>query len=296
MASLVLDPELSEMQPEKVAELNRALSLPFSGAGIDASGTIRGAEFLSVLGGILQSQKDGLLTLFDSRNIPLARIQVQPGAIKKVYFRGLLGELAFFELMYRKPAEGYAFQTNPTFNWGNVKDISATADALVQEGQRRIEEIPKILSFLGGLEARYQQRIENFDPATNASENIRWFADRLWACADGYMTLDKLSERAGSDTYSCLQGIREFTNAGLISMINRSTPFHRNGQLGAPLVSHTDFEVNAWDPLQAFYLDPLSGRPTWQQGNFFGSGQCVAAKKHAPHHCLAYRSAWGSHT
>jgi len=277
MASLVLDATLPELQQDRVAELSRALSLPFSSSGVEASGNIRGAEFLSVLNGILQAGRTGLLTLFDSRNIPLARIQVAPGHIQKVYFRGLLGELAFFELVYRKPAEGYAFQTESGFNWGNVRDISAPTDALVQEAMRRVEDLPQLITYLGGPEARYQQRIENFDP-TNASENIQWFAERLWNAIDGYTTLDKLAERAGADAYTTLQAMREFVNKGYVSMINRATPFHCNGVLGQPLVSHTDFEVNAWDPLQAFYLDPVSGRPTWMAGNFFGVANALQPK------------------
>jgi hypothetical protein len=278
IATLTLDNMLVDMQPDKVAELNRALSLPFNSSGVDASGNIRGAEFLSILQGVLQANKQGLLTLMDSRNIPIARLQIGPGAIQKVYYKGLLGELAFFELIYRQPAQGYAFQSaGDAFNWGNVRDIAAPADALIQEANRRVAELPSMFKALGGQDARYQQRVENYE-ASMASEDIRWFAERLWACIDGYMTLDKMSERAGVDTYTVLQAIREMVNKAHISLINRSTPFHGSGQEGQPLVSHTDFEVNAWDPLQAFYLDPLSGRPVWLQGNFFGVANALQPK------------------
>ena len=225
---------------------------------------------------IVQSQKQGLLTLFDSRNIPLARIQTGPGGIQKVYYKSLLGELAFFELVYRKPAEGYSFQPVDTFTWGNVRDITAPADALVQEALRRASEIPNAFTYLGGSEARYQQRIENYD-ASMASENVQWFAERLWSCIDGYLTLDNLPERSGADTYTTLQAVREMVNKAQISLINR-VPFHLSGQLGNPLVSHTDFEVHAWDPLQAFFLDPLSGRPVWLPGNFFGVANALQPK------------------
>ncbi|HEY9717779.1 MAG TPA: hypothetical protein V6C69_09945, partial [Trichormus sp.] len=278
IATLTLDNMMVDMQPDKVAEQNRALSLPFSSAGVDASGNIRGAEFLSILQGVLQANKQGLLTLMDSRNIPLARLQIGPGAIQKVYYKGLLGELAFFELIYRQPAEGYAFQSSgDAFNWGNVRDIAAPADALIQEANRRLEELPAMFKALNGQDARYQQRVENYE-ASMASEDIRWFAERLWSCIDGYMTLDKMSERAGVDTYTVLQAIREMVNKAHISLINRSTPFHGSGQEGQPLISHTDFEVNAWDPLQAFYLDPNSGRPVWLQGNFFGVANALQPK------------------
>ncbi|HEY9775017.1 MAG TPA: hypothetical protein V6C81_14730 [Planktothrix sp.] len=276
MATIVLDSFMPDMPQDKVGELNRALSLPFNSQGVEASGSIRGSDFLNILGGILQANRTGLVTLFDGRNIPLARLQVGPNAIQKVYFRGLLGELAFFELLYRQPAEGYSFQSGDVFNWGNVRDITAPADALVAEAQRRVDELPGMFQYLGGPGSRYQQRIENYD-ASNASETIAWFSERLWTCIDGYLTLDNLSERAGVDTFTVLQAIREMVNKAQISMINRK-PFHCGGQIGTPLVSHTDFEVNAWDPLQAFFLDPLSGRPVWLQGNFFGVANALQPK------------------
>lgn len=277
MASLSLDFNTPHVEPDKLAELNRALSIPFSSEGVESSGNIRGIEFLSMLQNILQSGREGLITLMDGRNLPIGRIQVAGGNIQKVYFRGLLGELAFFELLYRKPAEGYSFQTTVPFNWGNVRDITAPAGALIEEAQRRVGELPGMLNYLGGSEARYQKRVESVEPS-QVSENIQWLMERLWSTIDGYMTLDKMSERVGADTFTVVQAMRECVNRGFVSMINRSTPFHCSQQVGTPLVSHTDFEVNAWDPLQAFYLDPLSGRPTWMQGNFFGVANALQPK------------------
>ena len=277
MASLVLDAQLSEMPPEQVAELNRALTLPFSNEGVEASGSMAGSDLLQVINGILQSRKDGLLTLFDARNIPCGRVQLTQGRVQKVYYRGIVGELAFFELIYRKPGTGYAFQVVNDFNWGEVRDIIAPTDALIEETKRRCNEIPQMFAYLGGPDARYQQRVEVVDPA-NLSEEVRWLGERLFIEIDGYMTADKLSERLFVDTYTVLQCLREFINKGLVSMINRATPFHCGGTLGTPLVSHTDFEVHAWDPVQSFYLDPLSGKPTWMQGNFFGVANALQPK------------------
>ncbi|HEY9677909.1 MAG TPA: hypothetical protein V6C76_07860 [Drouetiella sp.] len=277
MASLSLDFNLPDLAPDKVAELQRALAIPFQSEGVEQSGAIQGIDFLSILTNILQTGKEGLVTLLDARNVPLSRIQIGGGAIQKCYFKGLLGEVAFFELLYRKPAQGYSFQAGVPFNWGNVRDITAPANALIEEAQRRVGELSSMINYLGGNEARYQKRTEKIDPSA-VSENIQWLIERLWNSIDGYLTLDMMSERVGADTYTIMQAMRELVNRGMVSMINRSTPFHGSGEIGAPLVSHTDFEVNAWDPLQAFYLDPLSGKPTWMQGNFFGVANALQPK------------------
>ena len=277
MASLVLDPTLAEMSMDKVGELHRALTIPFSSEGVDASGAVQGGDLVPVLTGVLQSQRSGLITLFDARNIPIGRLQIGAGKILKVYYRGLLGELAFFELINRKPASGYSFQSTSNFSWGNVRDIIAPSDALIEEAIRRAQELPALMGYLGGPDARYQKRIETIEPS-QVSENIQWLIERLWEGLDGYMTVDRLSERVGADSYTVTTAMRELVNKAVISLINRATPFHGNGQLGQPLTSHTDFEVHAWDPLQAFYLDPISARPTWMQGNFFGVANALQPK------------------
>jgi hypothetical protein len=277
MASLVLDAQVTEMQPEQMAELNRALTLTFQNDGVEASGTLVGADILQIISGILQSRRDGLLTLFDARNIAVSRIQISGGKISKVYYRGIVGELAFFELVYRKPGNGYAFHVNSDFNWGDVREIIAPTDALMEEAARRVNEIPGMFAYLGGPDARYQKRVDVID-TTNISEELRWLADRLFQEVDGFVTADLLSEKLFVDTYTTLQCLREFINKGMVSMINRATPFHCSGTLGVPLISHTDFEVHAWDPVQSFYLDPLSGRPTWMQGNFFGVANALQPK------------------
>lgn len=277
IATLVLDAELQELQPEKLGELRGALTLPFSAANVEASGGIQGVEFVKVINSIMQSNREGLLTLYDVRNIPIARILIGSGVIQKVYYKNLTGEMALFELLYRRPAEGYAFSSQANFSWGNVADVTVASERLIMEASRRANDIPQMLQQLGGHDARYQKVVERFDQSL-ASENIQWLAERLFSSIDGYITLDKLPERVGVDSYTAYQAIREFVNRGVVSLLNRASPFHASGTLGIPLISHTDFEINAWDPLQAFYLDPLSGKPCWQQGNFFGVANALQPK------------------
>src|SRR5262249_39829606 len=105
-----------------------------------------------------------------------------------------------------------------------------------------------------------------------------WLVERLWLALDGYITVDKLPERIGADTYSVAQGLRELSNRGVVSLLNRASPFACGGLLGNPLVSHTDFDINPGDPLMAFFIDPLSGAPNWRQGNFSGVSSVLQPK------------------
>ncbi len=279
LATIVMDSQLQELLPDKVAELNRALSIPFSNQGVEASGNVRGTELFSVINSVLESRREGLLTLYDKRNIPMARLQLGQGTILKVHYRAMIGEMAFAELVYRKPAEGYSFQPMATFNWGGVRDITVPTDQLIQEAVRRANEVPQIINYLSstGMEARFQRSVDSMNPE-NVSENIRWFVEILWSALDGYITVDRLPERLGVDTYTILQALRELVNKGYVSLLNRASPFPCNGQLGTPLVSHTDFDINPGDPVTAFYLDPLSGAATWQQGTFFGVSSVLQPK------------------
>lgn len=279
LATITLDATLSEVPPDRVAELNRALSLPFDNQGVEASGNIEGAELDPVIKTILGSGRGGLLTLFDYRNIPLGRVQFQPGQIQKVHYKAMVGEMAFAELDYRKPAHGYAFQPEGVFNWGGLRDITVPTDQLIAEAKRRTSQIEPLFGYLAaaGSQARFQKTVQSFDP-NSTSEQIRWFVELLWTALDGYITVDRLPERLGVDTYTILVALRELVNRGVVSLLNRATPFHCGGQLGTPLISHTDFDINPGDPLSAFYLDPLSGAPTWQQGTFFGVSSVLQPK------------------
>lgn len=279
LATIVMDSQLSELQADKVAEINRALSIPFSNQGVEASGNVRGTELFSVINSVLESRREGLLTLYDKRNIPMARLQLGQGTILKCHYRAMIGEMAFAELVYRKPAEGYSFQPMASFNWGGVRDITVPTDQLIQEAVRRANEVPQIVNYLSstGMEARFQRSVGEMNPE-NCSENIRWFVELLWQALDGYITVDRLPERLGVDTYTILQALRELVNKGYVALLNRASPFPCNGQLGTPLVSHTDFDINPGDSVTAFYLDPLSGAATWQQGTFFGVSSVLQPK------------------
>ena len=106
MALLVVDSVMPELMPEKVAELHRAMSLPFSNKGIESSGNVRGQEYLQVLNGLLEQGRSGLFTLIDAYNIPIARILLANNTIPLVYYRQpeLPPAYAFFELALRTPA------------------------------------------------------------------------------------------------------------------------------------------------------------------------------------------------
>ena len=278
IAMLIIDQNPPQVPQERIAEINRAMSLPFSSEGVEASGALRGTEFIQVIKTIVESQREGLLTLYDARNLPVAHLMMAGGGIQKVFFKQVMSsEMAFCELVYKQPAQGFAFRPGMNIEWADVPDVQTPAEQLAFEAMRRKEEIPNILQQLGGPDARYQQVVQNFDPS-QASEEIQWMVEPLWQGLDGYIALHNMPEKIGVDTYTVLIAIRELVNRGVVSMINKVSPFPCSGQMGSPLVSHTDFEVHPWDALQAYYLDPVSGAPTWMEGNFFGVANSLQPK------------------
>lgn len=279
MSMLIVDYDPPELMPERVGELNRAMSLPFNNKGVEMSGPVKGHEYLQVLNNLLSQGKQGLLTLFDIHNIPIARLLVGQNSIPLVHSNlyKMPPAYTFFELAIRQPAAGFAFEPQGDFPWPDMTPINAPADRLIWEAMRRSNEIEQLYTQLGGRDGRYQRVVQTYDP-TSSSEEIRWMVAALWETMDGYITLENLSWRSGADSFTCLTAVRELVNRGVASQINRVSPFHGNGTVGPPLISHTDFEVHNWDNLQAFYLDPLSGKPTWVQGNYFGSASAVQPK------------------
>jgi hypothetical protein len=277
LAIIILDPEMSELQVEKVAQLHKALTLPFSTVGVEASGFLRPDEFLPLVNKLVEAKNYGLLTLFDGLNLPIARIQFDNGEIVKVHFGDIVNELAFSELLFRNPVKSFALQSQTNVNWGDFPSITVPTESLITEVLRRTNELPAILSALGGTDARYQRVVQEFD-FDRCNPEMRPLIEALWPALDGYITLDKLSQIIGVDTYLVTIGLKELINFGVVSLLNRTSPFACGGQLGTPLTSHMDFDINPGDTLLAFYLNPSSGAPTWRQGSFAGVASVLQPK------------------
>ena len=162
LATLIISPEIKEPLPEEVVQLHKALSLPFSREGVEVSGILKQNEFLEIVKKLLSSGRQGLLTLYDELNIPLAYIQISSSSIDRVYFQGIVGEMAFAELVYRQPAKGFAFQPGYNFAWGEIRKIEMSADDLIAESMRRIKELPAFFNYLGGTKAIYQRVVKEF--------------------------------------------------------------------------------------------------------------------------------------
>ncbi len=277
LATMIIQSEAKEPLAEEIVQLHKALSIPFSRDGVEVSGPLKDNDLIEVVKKLLASQRQGLLTLYDELNIPMGYIQLSASIIERAYFRGIVGEMAFAELLYRQPAKGFAFQPNYNFAWGELRKIEMPASDLIAESIRRAHELPAIVNQLGGSKACYQRVVGDFSVEA-FNQNVQWLVNNLWRTIDGYITVDQLSERVGADTYTIAQGLRELANHGVVSLINKTSPFHLNGQLGTPIISHTDFDINPGDALKSFYLDPVSGAPCWQDGEFGGVASVLQPK------------------
>jgi hypothetical protein len=276
IATLALDSDLSPPPPERVGELNRALSVPFALTGQDMSGTMRQGEVPAILQSVLGTGRSGILSMIDSRNVPFARIAVRQTRITRVSFQNLFNELAFSELLLRQPPGSFAFQPIEYAFPADVPEIALPTEQMMAEAQRRFDELPRMMEMLGGFESRFTKATAMVDFSTiPASE--RWLAERVWEALDGFMTLNFVAERVGSDTYSAVKMIWDLATMGLLS-VNQNQVFHGSGQLGPLLVPAQDLELNTWDSLTAFYLDPISASPIAMTGNFFGGAHVLSNK------------------
>lgn len=277
IATLALDSDVTVPEPEKVAELNRALSLPFEISSQDMSGAMRGGECMQILQSTLSTGRNGLLTMVDSRNAPFARISIRQTRIVRAQFENLFNEIAMCELVWRKPSGNFAFQPADNFRWpADVPEIVTPTEQIMAEAMRRVDELPRVVEMLGGPDVRFHKSTKLAD-FNSIPPGDRWVAERLWEVLDGYLPLHKIPERAGTDTYSTIKMLWDFATMGLIH-VNQTQPFHSSGQLGPLLVPAQELEISTWDQLTAMYVDPVSGGPASVTGNFFGSAHVLNNK------------------
>ncbi|MBY0546383.1 MAG: TonB C-terminal domain-containing protein [Candidatus Obscuribacterales bacterium] len=274
IATVTMETEIQELQPEKVQELNRALSLPLQIAPGSFSNVMRAGDTGNILQAAL-GHGDGVLTMYDERKIPFARIALRQRKVLRAVYAGLTNEFAVCELMWRRPGGMYAM-TNEDVVWPNVPEIAMGTDQLAAEAMRRNAELPRILDQLGGPSACFVRTSPNFDFAKVPPQS-RWVIERLWPALDGFLPLSKLSERLRIDSYTAVLAVRDLMQLGVIADAGKDH-FHRTGQLGPPLTPGADTDLAVWDVLQAFYLDECSGAPMLATGNYFGSSSLLTPR------------------
>ncbi|MBX9688882.1 MAG: TonB C-terminal domain-containing protein [Candidatus Obscuribacterales bacterium] len=275
IATITIEAEIQDLQPDRVQELNRALSLPLTISAQDLSGVMRGGETGNILQKAIVSGRNGVLNLYDERKIPFARVLIRGNRIVKACYNNLQNEFAICELMWRKPGGNFVLQSNENLNWGNIPEITMGTDQLAAEASRRTQDLPRMLDNLGGPNARYLRSRAQID-MNQINQQIRWVVERLWPVLDGTLPLSKFSERLAIDTYTALQALWELKHLGLINQAQEEQ-YHRSGQLGAALTPGHDVDLKFFDPLQAFYLDDLSTMPVLSNGNYFGAGRLLSS-------------------
>lgn len=269
LATITIDAEILDLQPDKVQELNRALSLPLQISAQDLSGVMRAGETGNILQKAIISGRSGVLNFYDERKVPFARLLIRNGQIVKASYQYLQNEFAVCELMWRKPGGNFVLQTQDNLSWAGIPDITMSTDQLANEANRRNQDLPRMLDALGGPNARYVKTKQNID-LNQINPQIRWIVERIWPMLDGTLPLTKFSERLLVDTYTALQALWEMKHLGLVGIASTEI-FHRSGQLGPALTPGHDMDLRIWDGVQAFYLDDLSASPIYMQGNHFGS-------------------------
>lgn len=271
IATVTLEPEIPELQPDKVHELNRALSLPLQVAQGSFSNVMRAGDTGNILQAALSSG-DGVLTFYDDRKIPFARLSIRQRKILRAVYTGLTNEFAVCELMWRRPGGMYAMQRDDV-QWPDIPEIQMGTDQLAAEAVRRNGELPRLLDSLGGPNACYVRSVPRID-LNQMQPQSRWVVERLWPALDGFLPLSKLSDRLHIDSYTAVCAVRDLKAMGVIQDAG-TDHFHRTGALGAALSPGADVDLTTWDPLQAFYLDEFSGAPVLTTGNYFGSGSLL---------------------
>lgn len=273
IATITTEAEIPDLQPDKVQELNRALSLPLHISAQDLNGAMKAGETGNILQRALTSNRNGVLTFFDERKVPFARVLIKQGRLVRAVYENLQNEFAVCELMWRKPGGNFVLITGDNVSWAQVPEITMATDQLAAEAVRRTQDLPRMLDALGGPNARYSKSRAQID-LSSINPQIRWVVERLWPNLDGFLPLTKLSDRLQVDTFTAIQALWEMKHLGLV-VTATAEQFHRSGQLGSPLTPGHDIDLKFWDPLQAFYLDDLSMQPVMLQGNYFGSAHLL---------------------
>lgn len=269
LSQLVLDENLDEINSKDLESFKQyvCLSIPeeaHSGP-VDASGIV---TTLNMLGGAGSS---GLAKILDDRNCPVAQLLIDRSntcPIKHACFQGLTGHHAVFELAYRGLGKQYSYQLDGQLPLADSAVIEGSLAELIEETRKRLRELPGVIEQLGGSEARYARAADNMD-IEKIHPSTRWIAQRVWKVLDGHVTVDKLWQRTGVDTFTSLRGLNVLRRLKQVVLVEQNSRAPR-AEVGLPLLPKLPEDLQEGDSVYGLFIDPVTEQVCKVDGYFRG--------------------------
>lgn len=284
---LKLSRNLSELDGEQRTTLNRKLSIPPMPRVQGLVGEVDELGLALVIQTMTNARKDGVLYISDERNRPVASLFCSDGRVVYAKFGRLTNEMAIHQMFLQNTKGQFNFRQQTKPDWNAQNPMSRPTDGLLIEAHRRMDEVPKILDYLGGADTAYMRLSESVD-LNKISQDYRPFVQRIWPFLDGGQSIGQLWETVDFDDYSIYATIGELLKNKLVTAIPDLGDSLNPMQ---PLEMGPHQLLSPWDEVINLTVEPEKGKPQMRRGHLVG-----LLRPNDPYHLLhslrlSYRAA-----
>ncbi len=268
-AVLRLTPALSNITEDMSFRINKSLSLPLPPRDQGLGGNLGEIDLYVVIQTITNARKEGVLTICDDRNHPVARIFCQNGRLMYAQYANLVNEMAIYQIVAQDLKGNFFFWTANCPNWEVSKPIARPAEMLLIESHRRVDELKKVLAHIGDPSKCYVRTRPEPNVEVLPGE-MKDYARMLWDLFDGGTPIKQLWQLANIDDCAIFQTLHELIKTKQIAPATEANNQAEQAALN-PLGLSVQAKLAPWDRITNVYRDSQSSQALVREGCLLGT-------------------------
>lgn len=277
-AVLTLSP-VAPLSLDRKHEINKALMAPISAKEQALTGDLSEIDLSLVIQTITNARKQGTILISDERYRPFANIFCSGGRVTQAQFKNLFNEMALYQI-FENPLSGhFIFKSTDEPEFFTTRQITRPVDMLLIEAHRRMDELEKMTTQIGGRDALFRQAVDHPDFGILADET-RECAAELWQFLDGTIRLGDLWKLVDVDDYTVFSAIadlfktrqvEDIAHGGSFLTAERHIDALASKMKMEPLPVAMQFPLSPRDSLESLSVESRTGRPRAREGLLLGA-------------------------
>lgn len=261
-------PPLSDTVSFKV---NKNLSLPIPPREQGLGGNLREIDLFVVIQSITNARKEGIITICDQRNYPVARIFCQNGRLVYAQYRNLVNEMAIYQIVNRELNGNFFFWAADRPNWEVTTAIAKPTEMVLIEAHRRFDELRSLISLIGNPETLYERKHDQPNLEVLPG-NVKDYCRRLWDLLDGGTPVGQLWQISNLDDFSIYVTLSELKRTQQIAItVKKPLEPSDDSSPPEPLPMAVNTVLEPYDKITSIHIDIETGRALARDGSLLGT-------------------------
>jgi len=269
-AVLRLTPVLEQISDDLTFKVNKSLSLPLPPRDQGLGGNLGEIDLYVVIQTITNARKEGVLTICDERNHPVARIFCQNGRLMFAQYANLINDMAIYQIVSNDLKGNFFFWTAPHPNWEVSTPISRPSEMLLIESHRRVDELKKLLHVVGDPSTCFTKTRQDVNTEVLPTE-IKDYASMLWELLDGGTPVRQLWQLANIDDCAIYQTLAELIKTKQVAPKPDEPPAPSSSNVLNALPMSVQAKLAPWDVITNVYRDAGSAQALVRSGSLLGA-------------------------